>query len=134
VITPGDGTVEHLPPTDAAGVRWTPDGSFLIVTEPSGTVSILDVADWSEVRRLELERRGMLPSATTRDSGLIAIGWERHVGVWRADEDEPAATVDGLPKGVYALDFSPDGRLLAQGGADGRVRVWRVRGASGPAR
>ena len=71
----------------------------------------------------------------TRDSSLIAIGWEQHVGVWRADEDEPAATVGGLPKGVYALDFSPDGRLLAQGGADGRVRVWRLRGgATEPAR
>ena len=84
---------------------------------------------------MALKRRGMLPSAVTRDSSLIAIGWEQHVGVWRADEDEPGATVGGLPKGVYALDFSPDGRLLAQGGADGRVRVWRLRrGATEPAR
>ncbi len=68
----------------------------------------------------------MMLSAAMRDPGLVAIGWEKHVGVWRAHEDDAAATVGGLPKGVYALDFSPDGRLLAPGGADGRVRVWRV--------
>jgi WD40 repeat protein len=120
---------------DATGVRWSPDGSFLVVTEQTGAVAIVDTTDGSEVRRMELERRGMLPSAVTRDSALIAVGWERHVGLWRADEDEPAATVDGLPKGVYGLDFSPDARLLAQGGADGKVRVWRVRrGATGPGR
>lgn len=123
---------------DATGVRWSPDGSFLVVTEQSGAVAIADARDATEVRRMALQRKGMLPSAVTRDGSLIAIGWEQHVGIWRAGEDEPAATVGGLPKGVYALDFSPDGRLLAQGGADGRVRVWRVRAgertATGPAR
>jgi WD40 repeat protein len=135
MLEPGsDGATEAGWP-DATGVRWSPDGSFLVLTEQSGAVAIVDTSDMSEVRRMELDRRGMLPSAVTRDSSLIAIGWERHVGVWRADEHEPASKVDGLPKGVYALDFSPDGRLLAQGGADGRVRVWRVRrGVTGSGR
>ena len=39
---------------------------------------------------------------------------------------EVAASIDGLPKGVYGLSFSHDGRLLAAAAADGRVRVWSV--------
>jgi len=93
---------------EATGVRWSPDGTFLVVTEQSGAVAIVDTTDGAEVRRMALKRKGMLPSAVTSDSSLIAVGWEQHVGVWRADEDEPAATVGGLPKGVYALDFSPE--------------------------
>jgi WD40 repeat protein len=32
--------------------------------------------------------------------------------------------IDLEPKGVYCLAFSPDGRYLACGAADKRVRVW----------
>jgi WD40 repeat protein len=48
--------------------------------------------------------------------------------VWRADADDAAVTLDGLPKGVYGVAFSPDASLLAQCGADGVVRIWAVRG------
>jgi WD40 repeat protein len=30
------------------------------------------------------------------------------------------------PGGVEALTFSPDGRLLASGGANGEVHLWKV--------
>lgn len=36
------------------------------------------------------------------------------------------ATADVPAKGVYALGWSPDGRLLAAGSADRRVRVWEA--------
>ena len=93
-----------------------------------GVVAVFETTEWTEVRRVETGTGGMLPVTTSPDGALVAIGWEHHLGLWRADEDEPAIVLDGLPKGVYTLDFSPDGRLLAQGGADGRVRIYRVRG------
>ncbi len=109
------------------GARWASDGAFLLAASSDGAVTLWSVDDWEETRRLEVPAGSMLPVALTSDGSLLAAGWANHVGVWRADRDEPVAVVDGLPKGVYALDFSPGGELLAQGGADGRVRVWRVR-------
>jgi WD40 repeat protein len=111
----------------AANARWSPDGGLLIVVGLDGVVGVFETIDWSEVRRMDIGLGGMLPVATSPDGGLIALGWEHHVALWQAIEDDPVITIEKLPKGVYALDFSPDGRLLAQGGADGRIRVWRVR-------
>jgi WD40 repeat protein len=129
VIAGADGVIDRrITAIDPAiNARWSPDGAFLLVTSGQGVVAVFETIDWTEVRRVETGVGGMLPVATSPDGGLVAIGWEHHVGLWRALEDEPVATIDGLPKGVYALDFAPDGRLLAQGGADGRVRIWRVR-------
>jgi WD40 repeat protein len=42
------------------------------------------------------------------------------------DESHQGELVEDLPKGVYGLSFSHDGRSLAAAAADGRVRVWSV--------
>ena len=68
----------------------------------------------------------MLPAALTPDGSRIALGWDHHVGLWSADESHPDVSVEDLPKGVYGLAFSHDGRSLAAAAADGRVRVWSV--------
>lgn len=69
----------------------------------------------------------MLSAALGPDGRRIALGWDHAIGLWSADESEPPAIVDGLPKGVYGLSFSHDGRLLTAAAADGRVPVWTVR-------
>lgn len=115
------------------GARWSSGGEFLLAAGSDGAITLWSSDGWEETRRLEVPAGSMLPVALSSDGSLLAAGWANHVGLWRADRYEPVAVVDGLPKGVYALDFSPDGellaphsRMLAQGGADGRVRVWRV--------
>ena len=42
----------------------------------------------------------------------------------------PVTVLDGHPGAVTALDFSPQGNLLASGGADGTVLLWDVGGGT----
>ena len=106
-------------------VTWAADGSFLLASSPSGA-TVWAADGWEPVRTLESGEGSMLPVALNADASRIALGWDHHVGLWSADEEAAGATVEGLPKGVYGLSFSHDGRSLAAATADGRVRVWSV--------
>ena len=112
--------------SDASGsVAWAADGTFLLASSPGGaTVWASD--GWAAVRSLDSGPGSMLPVALSPDGSRIALGWDHYVGLWSADEAMPAATIEDLPKGVYGLSFSHDGRSLAAAAADGRVRVWSV--------
>ncbi len=126
VLEPDGGEVVRL----AAGgpvssVGWTRDGEFLIGVG-ANVVRLWSREDWEVVRTFEVATTWLAPFAVNSDSSLLAIGWEHHVGIWKADVDEPAAVIEELPKGVYNLSFSEDDKVLAMGAADGRVRVWRV--------
>ena len=106
-------------------MTWAGDGSFLMAAA-SGEAVVWSSDDWDLVRRIRPDGEGLWPIALSQDGSRVALGWHGHVGLWGPDEDVPAVTVGGLPKGVYDLSFSPDGRRLAMAAADGRVRVWDV--------
>jgi len=106
-------------------VTWAADGSFLLASSPGGA-TVWAVEGWEPVRALETGAGSMLPVALSPDGSRIALGWDHHVGLWSADEAVAGASIEGLPKGVYGLSFSHDGRSLAGAAADGRVRVWSV--------
>ena len=109
----------------SGSVAWAADGSFL-VTSASHEATVWAADEWQSLRTFETGPGSMLPTALSPDGSRIALGWDNHVGLWSADGSEPGAVVDGLPKGVYGLAFSHDGRSLAAAAADGRVRVWSV--------
>jgi eukaryotic-like serine/threonine-protein kinase len=108
-----------------ASLTWAADGTFLLGSSPGGA-TIWATHEWEAVRSLETGPGSMLPVALSPDGSRIALGWDHHVGLWSADETQSAVSVDGLPKGVYGLSFSSDGRRLAAASADGRVRIWSV--------
>jgi WD40 repeat protein len=107
-----------------SSLAWAADGTFLLGSSP-GSATVWATDEWEAVRSLETGP-GMLPVALGPDGSRIALGWDHHVGLWSADEAHAGIRVAGLPKGVYGLSFSNDGRMLAAASADGRVRVWTV--------
>jgi WD40 repeat protein len=72
--------------------------------------------------------RGLDLARQAGDAGLeAAFRWE--LGAWAAETHELTLALD-YPGPVSAVALSPDGRLLAAGGPDGGVRLWRTDGGS----
>jgi WD40 repeat protein len=121
----GDEITRLAEGTRVVGAAWAADGTFLIGSSP-GVAQVWVADEWEAVRSLESGPGSMMPVALSPDGSRIALGWDHHVGLWSADESQPGVTIEGLPKGVYGLSFSHDGRSLAAASADGRVRLWSV--------
>ncbi|MFG0334524.1 MAG: WD40 repeat domain-containing protein, partial [Maioricimonas sp. JB049] len=129
----------------------SPDGRHLITGsygDPSAglglfgsvdaVVRIRNVVDGSPVRTVTLDRQGVI-----RPLDLAICSESRHVAValgsynrgqkWgeirivAIQTGEVRATLlQDHPQPVTAVAFSPDGRYLAAGTADGYVRIWRM--------
>lgn len=62
---------------------------------------------------------------------LATASFDATVKLWDAETGACVRTLGPHGDAVYALAFSPDGRMLATGSFDGRVRVWSAEGGSG---
>lgn len=65
---------------------------------------------------------------------LVAVsgGEDDLAHLWRTDNGEVIAKLEGHTDSVTSVGFSFDGEMVATGGMDGRVRVWRkIKGTEG---
>lgn len=127
ILTVQDGTekARHAHQGGVTAVVFSPDGTVL-ATGSNRTTTIVDVGTGDErhavtgagrVRALAFDRAGLL--ATGNEDGRVQI------------LDPASKTVLGTvthPRPVAAVAFSPDGTLLATGGADRTVRISRMSG------
>ncbi|MBI3243906.1 MAG: WD40 repeat domain-containing protein [Chloroflexi bacterium] len=51
----------------------------------------------------------------------------QNIRLWDVTTGQLLQTLEGHPRKVVSVDFSPDGSLLASGSADGSVRIWDVK-------
>ena len=112
--------------TAVSSVAVAPDGDVVATAGYDGAITLWAVPEWEPLRRFDVGARASAV-AISPDGRLLAVAWDGHVGLWTLEADTPVDIAELPITGVYAVAFSPDGRRLAQTGADGKVRCWSLR-------
>src|SRR5262245_34930080 len=104
-----------------------PDGVTLATGQLNGALSLIDLRS-CQVHPLANLDASVFTLACSPGGELLASGGhgDGSILLWDLATASRARSLQRHTWTVYALAFTPDGRLLLSGGADGTVRVWDV--------
>ena len=100
-------------------LAFAPDNSLLASGSEDNTLRLWDTATAREVLTLAGDSNLVQALASSSPDGIPLPSWDPRT-------ERLLATSNENPGRVRSLAFSPDGKTLASGSADGRVRLWEV--------
>ena len=126
----------HIPLPQGWGMTsivFSPDGRLLATVESNSeriSVTLRDPVTLKSIATLDNRRASnssaILHAAFSRDGRIIAVSGSHAVRLWDVHTRTLLATVSTGKTDRTAFDLKPDGRQLAIGEEDGRVRLWNV--------
>jgi WD40 repeat protein len=122
---------------------FTADGATLVAGGRDGTLYVLDAATGAARDAFDSHAASAVLVRANNENEIFAVGGDGHVKRWAPSADwKLERTIGGnaddpldvaaspLIDRVLALEFSPDGKLLASGGGEpsrsGEVKIWNV--------
>ncbi|MCH2117963.1 MAG: hypothetical protein MK161_09735, partial [Pirellulales bacterium] len=124
-------------PAQITAAAFAQDNTYLALGDAEHRIQLLDASTGSLVLTLDDQPGPICAVRFERDTGLVALASNGKIVVWQVQPewvlertighvDEPDQIVDR----VLALDFSPDGKLLATGSGEptrsGELKIWQV--------
>ncbi len=111
----------HMQPISAVAI--SPDGERVAFADMSPTIWMWEVGP---NRLRELSRLSGVCQCLTfgPDGRTIAVTAATRILLLDADRGQSLAVLSGHEKEVLAIDFSPNGRLLATASRDNTIRIW----------
>jgi WD40 repeat protein len=114
-------------------IALSPDGKQVVSASTSDGLRIWEVETGREVRRLDAgsvlgvawSPRGARILSGGSDAAKVPAG-DHSIRLWDTDSGKELHRFQGHAKGVWAIEFLPDGRHAVSGGADGSVRLWAL--------
>ena len=122
--------------TIVTSVAFSPDGRFALsgsgqVRRPGASgkqdnsMRLWDVATGKELRRFDLNKRGVRSVAFSPDGHVAACGTQGgSVHLWNVESGEELRSMSGRGSFVDAVVFSPDGRFVLSGSWDKTLTLW----------
>jgi hypothetical protein len=113
-------------------VGWKSDGKLLASAGGDNTIKIWDYASGEQVRTVNNAHNKQVTRLVFvgKSSTFLTCSGDQQVRAWNVDNGGNVGNYGGNSDFVYAVSASPDGQLVAAGGEEGIVRVYR--GPGGP--
>jgi hypothetical protein len=107
-----------------SSLEFSRDGRRLLAAGVDDTVIVWDVSNHTEIFRRE-ELTGIRQATISPDGTLVAVaGPGNKASLWRIDDQQKIAQLNGHFDDVTAIAFSHSGNLIATGSVDRTVRLW----------
>lgn len=114
-------------PISATFAAFSPDGQYVLTGSMAGITRLWDVTTGSERQRFGEEYSSKFISSGTysRDERFVLTGgYDGRARLWDVDTGKESRIFKGYATEVKTVSYSPDGKEILAGMADGVICVW----------
>jgi WD40 repeat protein len=105
-------------------LQFINNGQYLVSLGYDQSIIFWDTGSWKPTRTVQSDTPGVRGMLFSPDEEVAALSMESKVQLWSVDEWKLAAELPISTKVASAMAYSQDGRWLAVGGADKKVRIF----------
>ncbi len=103
---------------------FSPNGSLVVAAQPDNSVDLFRLPSFEKLPKWQLES-GAQTLVISADGDTLAIFHDATIELYQVESRERTGAFD-CPSYAYAMEFSPDGRFLAAGCRDGKIRFYEL--------